>query len=107
MSRPGPKPQDNRRILSGIMHVLKTGCRWQDCPPEYGPYTTVYNRIHRWSARGIWQQIFETVAGSPETPEKVANSRLKDFKRIATRYDKLARNFFSSACFVAAVVYWM
>jgi transposase len=33
--------------------------------------------------------------------------RLKDFRRIATRYDKLARNFFSSACLVAAVVYWM
>ena len=24
------------------MHVLKTGCLWQDCPPEYGPHTTVY-----------------------------------------------------------------
>jgi transposase len=33
--------------------------------------------------------------------------RLKDFRRIATRYDKLARNFFSSACLVAVVVYWM
>jgi transposase len=71
-NRPGPKPQNNRRILSGIVHVLKTGCRWQDCPPEYGPYTTVYNRFNRWSGRGIWQQIFETVAGSPEPPEQVA-----------------------------------
>ena len=33
--------------------------------------------------------------------------RLKDFRRIATRYDKLARNFFSGVCLVAAVVYWM
>jgi transposase len=33
--------------------------------------------------------------------------RLKDFRRIATRYDKLARNFFSSVCLVAALVYWM
>jgi len=33
--------------------------------------------------------------------------RLKDFRRIATRYDKLARNFFSAICFVAAVVYWI
>src|SRR5215510_14325332 len=72
MNRPGPKPRNNRRILSGIIHVLKTGCRWQDCPPEYGPYTTVYNRFNRWSGRGIWQQIFETVAGSPEPPEQVA-----------------------------------
>jgi len=33
--------------------------------------------------------------------------RLKDFRRIATRYDKLARNFFSSVCLVAAVAYWI
>jgi len=33
--------------------------------------------------------------------------RLKDFRRIATRYDKLARNFFSSVCLVAALAYWM
>jgi transposase len=72
MNRPGPKPRNNRRILSGIVHVLKTGCRWQDCPPEYGPYTTVYNRFNRWSGRGIWQQIFETAAGSPELPKEVA-----------------------------------
>jgi transposase len=72
MSRPGQKPRNNRRILSGIIHVLKTGCRWQDCPSEYGPYTTVYNRFNRRSGRGIWQTIFETVAGSPEPPEEVA-----------------------------------
>ena len=33
--------------------------------------------------------------------------RLKDFRRIATRYDKLAENYFSALCLVAAVVYWM
>ena len=33
--------------------------------------------------------------------------RLKDFRRIATRYDKLARNYFSGVCLVAAVVYWL
>src|SRR2546425_12110986 len=36
-NRRGVKPKNNRRILSGIMHVLKSGCRWVDCPPEYGP----------------------------------------------------------------------
>jgi transposase len=72
MNRPGQKLRNNRRILSGIIHVLKTGCRWQDCPPEFGPYATVYNRFNRWSGRGMWQEIFETVAGSPEPPEEVA-----------------------------------
>jgi transposase len=33
--------------------------------------------------------------------------RLKDFRRIATRYDKLARNFLSTVCFVAVQAYWL
>ena len=33
--------------------------------------------------------------------------RLKDFRRIATRYDKLARNFFSALCLVAMFCYWL
>ena len=32
--------------------------------------------------------------------------RLKDFRRIATRYDKLARNYFSALCLVATVAFW-
>lgn len=54
----GPTRKDDRRIISGIIHVLQSGCRWQDCPPDYGPSTTVYNRYHRWSKRGIWEGIF-------------------------------------------------
>lgn len=33
--------------------------------------------------------------------------RLKDFRRIATRYDKLAQNFFSALCFVATLTHWL
>jgi hypothetical protein len=31
-NQPGARRTDDRRVLSGIVHVLKTGCRWQDCP---------------------------------------------------------------------------
>jgi mannitol 2-dehydrogenase len=71
-NQPGPAREDDRRILSGIMHVLKTGCRWVDCPPEYGPHKTIYNRFNRWSGRGIWQGIYEATAESSEPPDRVA-----------------------------------
>ena len=69
--QPGPERHDDRRILSGIMHVLKVGCRWKDCPSKYGPHKTIYNRFNRWSERGIWQKIFEAVA-CPISPEQAA-----------------------------------
>jgi len=57
------KPRvDDRRVNSGILHALKTGCRWCDCPPEYGPYTTIYNRLVRWAKRGVWERLFEVLA---------------------------------------------
>src|SRR6185437_11363083 len=59
MNRPGVKPGHNRQIISGILHVLKVGCRWCDCPRDYGPSTTVYNRFNRWSKAGIWQRMAE------------------------------------------------
>ena len=34
------------------------------------------------------------------------NCRLKDFRAIATRYDKLARNFLAGLCLVTALLYW-
>jgi transposase len=57
-NQPGARRVDDRRVLSGIIHVLRSGCRWQDTPAVYGPPTTVYNRFHRWSQRGIWQGLF-------------------------------------------------
>jgi len=58
----GPERGDDRRIISGIIHMLQSGARWRDCPREYGPYTTIYNRFNRWAKRGRWRAIFEALA---------------------------------------------
>jgi len=59
----GRKRVDDRRVISGILHVLKTGCRWCDLPPEYGPTTTIYNRFVRWARRDVWKTLFHALAG--------------------------------------------
>ena len=62
--RRGARRVDDRRVISGIVHMLRSGARWRDCPPEYGPYTTIYNRFNRWSRQGIWLDMFKAVTGS-------------------------------------------
>lgn len=57
----GARRVDDRRVISGILHVLKVGCRWCDCPPAYGPSTTVYNRFNRWSRRGFWLKLLDAL----------------------------------------------
>ena len=39
---------DDRKVLSGIIHVIQKGLRWVDAPAAYGPHKTLYNRCRRW-----------------------------------------------------------
>ena len=61
-NQPGPERKDDRRIISGILHVITAGCRWCDCPDAYGPSTTIYNRFNRWSRRGFWRAMLAALA---------------------------------------------
>lgn len=59
------KPRvDDRRVISGIIHVLKSGGRWADAPSIYGPRKTLYNRFVRWAAKGVWESIFHALASA-------------------------------------------
>jgi transposase len=60
----GVERADDRRVISGIVHVLKSGCRWCDCPEAHGPATTILNRFVRWARLGIWDNLFRELAGS-------------------------------------------
>ena len=65
----GKPREDDRRVISGIVHVLRSGCRWKDCPPEYGPPTTIYNRFARWAERGVWERLFRALAARGRSGE--------------------------------------
>ena len=44
----GGKRVDDRKVLSGIIHVIQKGLRWVDAPAADGPHKTLYNRFRRW-----------------------------------------------------------
>ena len=58
-------------MISGIVHVLKSGGRWIDAPDVYGPYKTLYNRFVRWAAKGVWVDIFDILAAAGGPPAQV------------------------------------
>lgn len=62
---------DDRRVISGIIVALQSGGRWIDVPAEYGPRKTLYNRFVRWSAKGVWQELFQTLAAAGGPPGEV------------------------------------
>jgi transposase len=126
---------DDRRVISGIVQVLKSGCRWCDCPAAYGPLTTIYNRFVRWARRGIWENLFRKFAGTASsahtqmidsihslTPDALSSGqqglqtqkshrtqfcKLKNWRRIATRYDRYAQNYLSGLALAAIMIAWI
>ena len=62
---------DDRRIVSGIVYVIKHGLMWRDAPKGYGPHKTIYNRFIRWSRLGVFNRIFAELAGKAGEPDAI------------------------------------
>jgi transposase len=62
---------DDRRVVSGIVYVIRKGLQWKDAPSGYGPHKTLYNRFIRWSRLGVFDRIFAALAGQGPAPERI------------------------------------
>jgi len=62
---------DDRRVLSGILFVIRNGLRWRDAPAAYGPPKTIYNRFVRWSRLGVFNRIFAELSAGSDTSDRL------------------------------------
>jgi putative transposase len=62
---------DDRRVVSGIVYVIRHGLQWKDAPRGYGPHKTLYNRFVRWSRMGVFDRIFASLAAGPGVPDRL------------------------------------
>ncbi len=62
---------DDRRVISGIVYVIRNGLQWKDAPKAYGPHKTLYDRFMRWSCIGVFDRIFVALAGAGPRPERI------------------------------------
>jgi transposase len=74
----GPPISDKRRMVNGILWVLRTGAPWRDMPERYGNWNSVFVRFTRWSKIGVWDAAFETLAslGPPGDKEHAIDSTI-------------------------------
>jgi len=74
---PGRKPIDNRRALTGILFVLKTGIGWEDLPQEMGCGSgmTCWRRLRDWQAAGVWQRLHEVLLARLQQADQIDWSR--------------------------------
>lgn len=73
----GRKPIDDRRALTGIMFVLKTGIPWEDLPQEMGCGCgmTCWRRLRDWQEAGVWQDIHHLMLNELRAEDQLDWSR--------------------------------
>ena len=81
---------DDRRIVSGIIFVIRNGLRWRDAPAGYGPHKTIYNRFIRWSRLGVFNRIFAELAAKGGKPDRlmIDATHLKAHQTAASLLEK-------------------
>lgn len=81
---------DDRRVLSGIIYVIRHGLQWRDAPAAYGPHKTLYNRFVRWSRMGVFDRIFAALAaaGGPPSRLMIDATHLKAHRTAASLLKK-------------------
>src|SRR5579875_3563257 len=61
--RGGRPPADDRKVLEGILWILRSGARWQDLPEQFGSASTCWRRLRDWEEQEVWLAIWRTFLG--------------------------------------------
>ena len=73
----GRPPVDDRKALTGILFVLKTGIPWEDLPPEMGCGSgmTCWRRLHDWQQAGVWTRLHQVLLNQLQAADQIDWSR--------------------------------
>src|SRR5712691_10024071 len=74
---PGRKPLDRRKVLTGIIFVLKTGIPWEELPQEMGCGCgmSCWNYLQAWQRAGVWQRLHEVMLAELQEADRIDWSR--------------------------------
>ena len=74
---PGRKPLSERRVLTGVLFVLKSGIPWEMLPQEMGCGSgmTCWRRLRDWQEAGVWQRLHELLLSKLRAADRIDWSR--------------------------------
>src|ERR1700690_4282273 len=61
--RGGRPPAPERKVLEGILWILRSGARWQDLPEEFPSPSTCWRRLRDWEEQEVWLKIWRSFLG--------------------------------------------
>ena len=63
---PGRSGTDNRLFLEAVLWMARVGAPWRDLPGTFGSWNTVFRRFRRWAGQGVFERLFQALAGDPD-----------------------------------------
>ena len=69
----GRKPSEPRRVVTGILFVLRTGIPWRWLPAtsDFPSGYTCLRRLRQWQRAGVWQRVFERLLAELQATHKI------------------------------------
>ena len=72
----GVTAKDNRLFVDGVIYRYRAGIPWRDLPERFGHWKAVHTRFSRWAERGVWKNLFETLAADADNEYAMIDSTI-------------------------------
>ena len=67
----GRPRKDDRKIMSGILYIFRTGSQWKALPRSYGAPSTVHDRFKEWQKAGLFDKMWKAGLLESDTKKKM------------------------------------
>lgn len=72
----GVTARDNRLFVEAVLWIARTGSPWRDLPEFYGHWHRVYVRYNRWSQKGIWLKVMESLSKDADVEQLMVDGSI-------------------------------
>jgi transposase len=72
----GVTAKDNRLFVEAVLYRYRAGIPWRDLPERFGPWKAVHTRFSRWAAGGVWETVFQHLAGNADNEYALIDSTM-------------------------------
>jgi len=72
----GVTAKDNRLFVEAVLYRYRAGIPWRDLPERFGPWKAVHTRFSRWAVNGVWEKVFQHLAGEADNEYALIDSTI-------------------------------
>lgn len=88
----GVTAKDNRLFVEAVLFRYRAGIPWRDLPERFGDFKAIHTRHTRWSQKGVWKQVFESLAHDADNEYAMIDSTIVRAHQHAAGAKKKMRN---------------